>query len=136
LAAYSFIRVGTSLIGLSTAKSGTKVAGEVFQFGDDLVKQVAQQQYQAGFKHLKQFMSPKEIKAYLADPAKGARFIGHAVHRATEKVLQKMHPGRFDYNATRPFDFLDKVTGQAIELTTKKGIKTHLNRAADIVTYN
>jgi hypothetical protein len=114
----------------------TKNADGVFQFGDDLVKEIAQQQYSAGFNHLKQFMSPKEIKAYLADPSVASMITGHAVHRATDAVLQRMHPGRFDYNATRAFDFLDRSTGQAIELTTKKGVRTHQNRAADIVTYD
>ena len=114
----------------------TKNSDGVFQFGDDLVKEIAQHQYSAGFNHLKQFMSPKEIKAYLADPSVASMIIGHAVHRATDAVLQRMHPGRFDYNATRAFDFLDRSTGQAIELTTKKGVRTHQNRAADIVTYD
>ncbi|WP_235576790.1 RHS repeat-associated core domain-containing protein [Pseudoalteromonas sp. P1-9] len=133
LAVYAISKTGQ--FGLRVG-SVTKNGDGVFQFGDELVKQIAQQQYKAGFSHLKQYMSPKEIKAYLADPDNGSRFIGHAVHRGTEATLQKMHPGRFDYNATRAFDFLDKATGQAIELTTKKGVKTHLNRAADIVTYN
>ena len=119
------------------AKEGVEAAARsVAKGGDDIVQQVAKQQYQAGFQHLRQFMSPKEINAYLADPSKGQRFMGTAVHRATEASLQKLHPGRFNYNATRPYDFIDKVTGQAIELTTKKGVKTHINRGADIVTYD
>jgi hypothetical protein len=67
-------------------------------------------------------MSPAEIKAYLADPSKGQRFLGTAVHRATEASLQKQFPGRFDYNSTRAFDFIDKATGQAVELTVEHQI--------------
>jgi RHS repeat-associated protein len=137
----SYMSMATGMLSLpslirSFSIKATKSADEIFQFGDDVVRQMAVQQYQGGFKHLRQFMSPREIKAYLADPENGSRFLGHAVHRATESALQKLHPGRFDYNATRAFDFLDKSTGQAIELTTKKGLKTHQNRGADLVTYN
>ena len=103
--------------------------------GDSLIKRTAQQQYEAGYGHLKQYMSPKERAAYLADSENGSRFIGHAVHRATADVLEQTYPGRFDYNATRKFDFLDYDSGQMIELTTVKGVRTHQDRGADIVTY-
>ena len=61
--------------------------------------------------------------------------MGTAVHRATAQALEVSHPGRFNYNATRAFDFIDMSTGQAIELTTVRGARAHLNRGADIVVY-
>jgi hypothetical protein len=82
---------------------------------DEIIQNVARTQNSLGFKHLRKFMSDKEINAYLADP-----LIGHAVHRATASTLQRLYPGRFDYNATRKFDFIDKKYGQAVELTTRK----------------
>ena len=126
---------GVSRVGAAELRGEIASANEVFRYGDEIVQQVAREQYQAGFQYLKQYMTPKEIRAYLADPANGQRFVGHATHRATDATLQKMHPGRFDYNPTRDFDFTDKFTGQAIELTTQKGVKTHQKRWADIVTY-
>lgn len=87
------------------------------------------------FEHLKQFMSPKEIRAYLASPENGSRFIGHAVHRATAAGLERIYPARFDYNATRSIDFIDKDTGEMVELTTEAGVNSHLQRGGTIVTY-
>ncbi|MFC4701487.1 RHS repeat-associated core domain-containing protein [Glaciecola siphonariae] len=107
-------------------------AGDI---GDSIIQHVAKTHYKLGFKHLKKYLSDKEVNAYLANPEKGSMFIGHAVHRATNGTLQRLYPNRFNYNATRKFDFIDMKHGQAIELTTKKGVATHQNRGADVVSY-
>lgn len=60
------------------------------------------------------------------------------MHRETERLLEAAFPGRFDYNATRKFDFIDKFTGEIIELTTTKQAGNHAARLGgweSIVTY-
>jgi len=80
-----------------------------------------------------------EREAYLANPAKGSRFTGTAIHRATREALEESHPGRFQYRARGP-DFLDTATGREIELTTTKGAAEHAARPgygnATIVTHD
>ncbi|MFO1388035.1 hypothetical protein [Cellvibrio sp.] len=52
--------------------------------------------------------------------------------------MEAAFPGRFDYNATRKFDFIDKFTGEIIELTTTKQAGNHAARLGgweSIVTY-
>jgi len=102
---------------------------------EDIIASTARGEAAKGTNYLLGFLSPKESAAYLANPARGTRFLGTAVHRATAQGLNRAHPGRFDYNATRSFDFLDKSTGQSLELTTTRGVASHLDRFANIVTY-
>ncbi len=87
---------------------------------------------------LLQNLSPAERRAYLADPAKGQRFLGTAVHLEMRNLLNKAYPNRFDYSSTRKFDFVDKKTGETLELTTTKQYQDHFRRLGEgtpIITY-
>ena len=124
-----------SRIVLPAVAKAPKNTLSLIRSGDDIVQQVARQQYMKGFSHLRQFMKRGELRAYMADPSKGSRYIGHAVHRATDAELRALYGSRFQYDATRAFDFLDRATGQAIELTTRGGYWTHMQRGANTVLY-
>ena len=56
--------------------------------------------------------------------------------RATAQALESAHPGRFVYSTRGP-DFVDRTTGEIIELTTPGAVGPHLARdwAVNIVTY-
>jgi RHS repeat-associated protein len=121
---------------LATAtRAGTAAAG-VVDDAEAIIASVAQQQVQRGTQHLLGQLSAAERAAFLANPAGGSRFIGTAVHKATARALENAYPGRFNYHPTRSFDFIDLSTGQAIELTTVRGVASHANRSANIVTYS
>ncbi len=63
--------------------------------------------------------------------------MGQAIHRRTEKILEKLYPGRFRYSTIGP-DFIDTFTGEVIELTTNRDVGPHLTRdhAVNIATYD
>jgi len=92
-----------------------------------IVQQTAREEAAKGTKHLLTKMTPREQAAYLRDPARGSRFEGQAVHRATRDALKAKHGDRFEYRTRGP-DFLDKQTGQQIELTTPAGVAEHAAR--------
>jgi hypothetical protein len=71
------------------------------------------------------FLSRAEQKAYLANPARGSRFLGQAVHRATAGELERQYPGRFTHHLKGP-DFVDGQTGHVIELTTPNQVAAHM----------
>jgi hypothetical protein len=83
-------------------------------------------------------MTEGERAAYVANPAKGSRFVGTAVHRATRDALAERFPGRFQYRTRGP-DFLNRLTGREIELTTPAAKAAHAARPgyqnAEIVTH-
>jgi len=91
-------------------------AGEVG--GKQVIEAVARKEYGKGLDYLKGFMSPGQLRL-LKDPRTAPMAIGTAVHNATWAALREQFPGRFQYFATRGMDFLDKATGEFIELTTK-----------------
>jgi hypothetical protein len=68
-----------------------------------------------------------QLRAYLANPASGSRFLGTAVHKATARLLEIRYPNRFIYRIVGP-DFLDTTTGKFIELTTPRQTAVHLAR--------
>ncbi len=83
-------------------------------------------------------LTDKELVAYLANPDKGKRFLGTAIHREVRDLLEKAYPGKFNYNSTRSFDFVDKKTGETLELTTTKQFADHASRLGEgtpIITY-
>jgi hypothetical protein len=82
------------------------------------------------------FLTPRETTAYLSNTAGGSRFLGQAVHRATDQSLQATNPGRFIYSTRGP-DFVDTLTGEIIELTTPGQVAPHALRDpfTNIVTY-
>ena len=92
-----------------------------------IISSTAQEQANLGVSGLSQFMSGNQLRAYLANPAAGSRFLGTAVHNATARVLEIRYPGRFIYNTIGP-DFLDTTTKELIELTTPRQAAAHLAR--------
>lgn len=70
-------------------------------------------------------MSEPQWEAYSKNPARGSRFLGNAVHDATNAALKNQFGNRFQYNRIGP-DFLDKLTGKFIELTTPGQVRSHL----------
>lgn len=93
--------------------------------GRTIVSAVAQEQADAGLQHLGKFLSLEEQLAYAENPAAGSRYLGTAVHKATDEALRTFHPERFDYNTIGP-DFFDNVSGQYIELTTPGQVGRHV----------
>jgi hypothetical protein len=89
-----------------------------------------------GPSYLRQFMSQAQWAAYAKNPAAGSRFLGNAVHDATNAALKLAYGNRFQYNRIGP-DFLDTLTGQLIELTTQGQIGAHLAKGGlyDIAAY-
>jgi hypothetical protein len=51
--------------------------------------------------------------------------IGTALHNAVDADLQKNHPGRFSYSASRSPDYKDNYNGVTVELVTRKGFSSH-----------
>lgn len=62
-----------------------------------------------------------------ADPALTSRMLGQAVHRSTARELDRTNPGRFEYSTRGP-DFVDRTTGEMLELTTPGEVGKHLAR--------
>jgi hypothetical protein len=96
-----------------------------YESGTDVVQRVAQQHASSGPDALMEYMSPREQAAYLADPSNGSRFLGQAVHNATADSLQQQYGSRFLYSRVGP-DFLDRDTGEIIELTTPQAVPAHM----------
>ncbi len=122
--------------GVKASSASLRAARAVLaEGGEEIVAKVAKAEFGKGTNHLLGFLTPKERLAFLRNPAKGARFLGTAIHRATANRLNVLYPGRFNYHATRQFDFLDRVTGEAIELTTRRGAASHAERGANLIFY-
>ncbi len=73
-------------------------------------------------------MKVGERSAYDANPARGSRFMGHAVHRATDRALAARFGDRFEYNASRGPDFFDHESRVYVELTTEGDLFDHIAR--------
>jgi hypothetical protein len=112
------------VLGLDTFEAGTGAGtGEA----GAIISSVAQQQADLGIGGLSRHMTEKQLDAYLRNPAAGSRFLGTAVHDATAEALQMRYPYRFTYNLIGP-DFLERTTGELIELTTPRQVGAHLAR--------
>jgi len=98
------------------------------------ISRIAQRHADQGLPHLLGALSEKERFAYLADPRKGSRFLGQAVHRLTAQTIKD----NFLYRVRGP-DFEHNITKRLIELTTKSqmGIKQAKPgyEGVDIATY-
>jgi hypothetical protein len=92
-----------------------------------IISRVAQAQADRGVSYLQRFLTPAEQAALARAPNLGSRFLGQAVHRATDAALSADYPGRFVYS-TRGVDFYDTTTGAMIELTTPGQVFSHLAR--------
>ncbi len=127
------VLLGASLgrAALGASRISTSSAG-----GAEIVGMTARGVASNGPPHLFSYLSDAEQLAYLANPERGSRFLGQAVHRGTAAQLERIHPGRFQYSTRGP-DFVDTVTGELIELTTPGSVSRHLERDpwVNIVTY-
>lgn len=112
--------VGASALGLQYALSPT-------ESGVQIISRVAQEQVDQGLPHLGQYMSAQAQQAYVDNPASGSRFLGTAVHNATNGALKDVYGPRFRYQNLGP-DFLDTSTQSYIELTTPSQIDAHAAR--------
>jgi RHS repeat-associated protein len=114
--------------GVGAAATATTVAAE--ESAAQIIARVASQQAARGATALREagLMTAQEYRLYMADPIRNARFFGTAVHRATVQALKQLYPGRFKYYTKGP-DFVDKATGEIIELTT------HAQRAWKRIKY-
>jgi hypothetical protein len=108
----------------STASGEARVVEESAQ---SIVSRIAQQQANLGAAGLRDagYLSRAQCRAYAADPAKGSRFLGTAVHEATDAVLQAQYGTRFLYRRAGA-DFIDTMTGEVIELTTAGQVGVHM----------
>jgi hypothetical protein len=105
---------------LETGAAATEGASEA----SAIISAVAQEQANLGVSGLSRYMSANQLRAYLANPAAGSRFLGTAVHNATARLLEMRYPDRFIYKIVGP-DFLDTTTGKFIELTTQRQVGAH-----------
>ena len=81
-------------------------------------------------------MTRGERTAFNRAPTEGSRFLGQAVHRATNQTLEGEYNMRFLYRTRGP-DFIDTMTGEQIELTTPEQVGAHMARPGyDGVTYS
>jgi hypothetical protein len=120
-----FSAATAALLGGVAAGFGT-VAATAGKVGR-IISSIAQEQADLGIGGLSRHLSEKQLEAYLRNPAAGSRFLGTAVHKATAEALKMQYPSRFTYNLIGP-DFLDKTTGELIELTTQRQVNAHLAR--------
>jgi hypothetical protein len=93
------------------ARGGVSI-GAAERSGSELISETAQREASKGPKYLGGFLSDAEWDAYARSPARGSRFLGQAVHRATAQSLENQYPGRFRY-FTRGPDFLETGGGSS-----------------------
>lgn len=145
LGGFAGATLGGGLEGALSGGLGAGAAGVgrgVASYADDggrIIQSAARKEAKRGVEHLKKFMTPAERRAFEANPGRGSRFLGQATHHATARRLSSRHRGRFDYRR-RGIDFLDRKTGELIELTTPGQVAGHQARAgyegARHVTYS
>jgi RHS repeat-associated protein len=125
-----------SLTAIGTRSAISIASRPAIAAGTDLVQATAAREAAGGIDYLLGFLTPRETTAYLSNTAGGSRFLGQAVHRATDQSLQATNPGRFIYSTRGP-DFVDTLTGEIIELTTPGRVAPHALRDpfTNIVTY-
>jgi hypothetical protein len=113
-------------LGGNAAETAAGTTGAASEAGA-IISSIAQEQANPGISGLSRYISANQLRAYLANPATGSRFLGTAVHNATARVLEMRYTGRFIYKVIGP-DFLDTTTGKFIELTTPRQAAAHLAR--------
>ena len=117
-----------------------RTAPPPFESGEDIIQRTARDISNRGTAWLVGNMTPRERRAYSRDPDAGSRFLGQVVHRETANELDVMYPERFEYRRRGP-DFIDRETGERVELTTPGQVLPHELRFArqgahaNIVTY-
>jgi hypothetical protein len=126
----NFYAIGLAASGFAAfGASGEGVTAE------GIIEGAAGQQASRGADYLRQFLSDAEQAAYDVNPARGSRFLGQAVHRATDAALQREFGDRFLYQTLGP-DFVGTGTGEMLELTTPGQVGAHMLRPGyEGVTY-
>lgn len=112
----------------AAARAAMGAAAAAEESAASIISRIAQQQANGGVDALRGLMSDAQQAAFDANPAAGSRFLGTAVHNATNEALQEAFPGRFIYQTAGP-DFIDTTTGEMIELTTPGQVASHLAKA-------
>ena len=117
-----------AILAMLTGGSGEATAAvRAEESAVSIIERTAQEQAARGVQALKGSLSPREIAAFDANPEAGSRYLGQAVHRATRDALAQEFPDRFWYR-NRGIDFVDKWTGEMIELTTPGQRASHIAR--------
>lgn len=101
--------------------------------GAGLVQATAQKVADAGLPSIKALLSGPQSRALANRPYLDRAFAGTHVHEETASILEMTYPTRFKYNRVG-VDFLDRLTGEKIELTTEKAIAEHVRRGGDYLT--
>jgi hypothetical protein len=112
---------------------------EVLETPAQIVSRVAQQQADSGLPHLGKYIPETLQQEFVRTPKMSQYILGQGVHEATEKALERLYPGRFEYRKIGP-DFFDNVAGREIELTTPGQVNAHVAKGgaystADYATY-
>ena len=99
----------------------------------ELVELTAKKHAERGVEYLLNSgkLSDAEIAAYRANPTRGSRFLGKAVHELTAEELE---PKGFTY-FRKGIDFVDNTTGTQVELTTVKGYEAHFAKYGRLPEY-
>ncbi len=86
------VGAGGALVGVGAGKALGAVVNRLAQptanaTGAEIVEQTARSEVAKGTEHVMSFMKAGEREAYVANPAKGSRFMGTATHRATNRAV-------------------------------------------------
>lgn len=113
-------KVTSSLRGKPAAEAGAPTAQQIIQ-------STARSQAARGVDELKGALSQAERAAMEETPELASRMLGQSVHRSTADALEQSYPGRFWYRTRGP-DFVDRWTGEMLELTTPGQVASHVAR--------
>lgn len=104
-----------------------QVAANAGPSAQQIIQSTARTEAGRGVGSLRGALSPAERAAMDADPSLTSRMLGQAVHRRTAGALEEADPGRFWYQTRGP-DFVDRTTGEMLELTTPGQVGAYLAR--------
>jgi RHS repeat-associated protein len=109
---------------------GVTMAGKAISTG--IVERAAQEVMDGGLEPLEARFSREQVEAVAKYPYLRKVYLGSKIQFAVRDLLQASYPGRFSLRMTGP-DFLDKATGEAVELTTDRlsTIDAHLAKGGD-----
>jgi RHS repeat-associated protein len=107
---------------------GKRVAANAVEpSAQQIIQSTARAEAGKGAEALRGSLSAAERAAMTENPGLGNAFLGQAVHRNTASALEEAFPGRFWYRTRGP-DFVDRWTGEMLELTTPGQVGSHLAR--------
>jgi hypothetical protein len=125
LPAYDFV-LATG-VAEEAATEITTTAAKAAPSAQEIIQSTARAQSARGVEALKGSLSSGERAAMEADSGLASRMLGQGVHRSTANALDKAYPGRFWYRTRGP-DFVDRTTGEMLELTTPGEVGKHFAR--------